>query len=124
MPSSATSTCPIRTASNSWNGRSLHKPETAILLLTGYGTIESAVEAIRLGAFDYLTKPVIDDELNFSIQRALGQRKIVEENKKLKKQLDDKFGLSHIIGRDYKMAKMFDLIESVSDTRTTGPDSR
>jgi two-component system, NtrC family, response regulator HydG len=95
------------------------KPETAILLLTGYGTIESAVEAIRLGAFDYLTKPVIDDELNFSIQRALGQRKIVEENKKLKKQLDDKFGLSHIIGRDYKMAKMFDLLESVSDTRTT-----
>lgn len=95
------------------------KPETSVILLTGYGTIESAVEAIRLGAFDYLTKPVIDDELNFSIQRALGQKKIVEENKKLKKQLDEKFGLSHIIGRDYKMAKMFDLIESVSDTRTT-----
>jgi two-component system response regulator HydG len=95
------------------------KPDTAVILLTGYGTIESAVEAIRLGAFDYLTKPVIDDELNFSIQRALGQKKIVEENKKLKKQLDEKFGLSHIIGRDYKMAKMFDLLESVSDTRTT-----
>lgn len=95
------------------------KPETSVILLTGYGTIESAVEAIRLGAFDYLTKPVIDDELNFSIQRALGQKKIVEENKKLKKQLDEKFGLSHIIGRDYKMAKMFDLLESVSDTRTT-----
>ncbi|RLS51172.1 MAG: sigma-54-dependent Fis family transcriptional regulator [Planctomycetota bacterium] len=97
----------------------LAKPETSVILLTGYGTIESAVEAIRLGAFDYLTKPVIDDELNFSIQRALGQKKIVEENKKLKKQLDEKFGLSHIIGRDYKMAKMFDLLESVSDTRTT-----
>ncbi|MCA9089969.1 MAG: sigma-54-dependent Fis family transcriptional regulator [Planctomycetaceae bacterium] len=96
-----------------------HKPETAIILLTGYGTIESAVEAIRLGAFDYLTKPVIDDELNFSIQRALGQRKIVEENRLLKKQLDQKFGLSNIIGRDYKMAKLFDLIESVADTRTT-----
>jgi two-component system response regulator HydG len=95
------------------------KPDTSVILLTGYGTIESAVEAIRLGAFDYLTKPVIDDELNFSIQRALGQKKIVEENKKLKKQLDEKFGLSHIIGRDYKMAKMFDLLESVSDTRTT-----
>ena len=51
--------------------------------MTGYGTIESAVEAIRLGAFDYLTKPIIDDELNFSIQRALGQRQIVEENKTL-----------------------------------------
>ncbi|QDT30846.1 sigma-54-dependent transcriptional regulator [Thalassoglobus polymorphus] len=96
-----------------------NKPETSVILLTGYGTIESAVEAIRLGAFDYLTKPVIDDELNFSIQRALGQRKIVEENKKLKQQLNEKHGISNIIGRDYKMAKMFDLIESVSDTRTT-----
>ncbi len=96
-----------------------NKPDTSVILLTGYGTIESAVEAIRLGAFDYLTKPVIDDELNFSIQRALSQREIVQENKQLKRQLDDKFGLSNIIGRDYKMAKMFDLIESVADTRTT-----
>lgn len=96
-----------------------NKPDTSVILLTGYGTIESAVEAIRLGAFDYLTKPVIDDELNFSIQRALGQRQIVEENKKLKQQLNEKHAISNIIGRDYKMAKMFDLIESVADTRTT-----
>ena len=96
-----------------------NKPDTEVILLTGYGTIESAVEAIRIGAFDYLTKPVIDDELNFSIQRALGQREIVEENKKLKQQLNEKFGPANIIGRDYKMAKMFDLIESVADTRTT-----
>ncbi|TWT38297.1 Transcriptional regulatory protein ZraR [Thalassoglobus neptunius] len=96
-----------------------NKPETSVILLTGYGTIESAVEAIRIGAFDYLTKPVIDDELNFSIQRALGQREIVEENKKLKEQLQVKFGPANIIGHDYKMAKMFDLIESVADTRTT-----
>lgn len=95
------------------------KPDTAVIMLTGYGTIESAVEAIRLGAFDYLTKPVIDDELSFSIQRALGQRQILEENKHLKQQLDERFGLSNIIGRDYKMSKMFDLIESVADTRTT-----
>ena len=47
-----------------------HAPDTEIILLTGYGTIESAVEAIRMGAFDYLTKPVIDAELNLSIQRA------------------------------------------------------
>jgi two-component system, NtrC family, response regulator HydG len=96
-----------------------HKPETAVILITGYGTIESAVEAIRMGAFDYLTKPVIDDELNFSIQRALGQRKIVEENKQLRARLDERFGISNIIGHDYKMTRMFDLIESVADTRTT-----
>jgi len=96
-----------------------NKPDVAVILITGFGTIESAVEAIRLGAFDYLTKPVIDDELNFSIQRALGQRRIVDENRKLRAQLDERFGLSNIIGRDHKMIKMFDLIESVADTRTT-----
>ncbi len=98
---------------------SQNSPDTAVILLTGYGTIESAVEAIRLGAFDYLTKPVIDDELNFSIQRALGQRMIVEENRNLKAQLDQRFGLASIVGRDYKMLKMYDLIESVADTKTT-----
>lgn len=94
-------------------------PDTSVIMLTGYGTIESAVEAIRVGAFDYLTKPVIDDELNLAIQRALSQRRIVQENKTLRKQLDQRFGLSNIVGRDYKMQKMFDLIESVADTRAT-----
>lgn len=94
-------------------------PDTAVILLTGFGTIESAVEAIRMGAFDYLTKPVIDEELRFSIERAMGQRKILEENKKLKAQLTQRYGLSSIVGKDYKMLRMFELIESVADTRTT-----
>lgn len=94
-------------------------PETAVILLTGLGTIESAVEAIRMGAFDYLTKPIIEDELSLAIQRALSQSKLIEENKSLKAQLDQRFGLGNIIGRDYRMAKMYDLIESVADTRTT-----
>jgi len=96
-----------------------HAPETAVLMLTGYGTIESAVEAIRVGAFDYLTKPVIDEELHLSIQRALGQQQIVEENKSLKQQLTERYGLSSIIGGDYKMTRLYDLIESVADTRAT-----
>ena len=96
-----------------------HAKETAIILLTGYGTIESAVEAIRVGAFDYLTKPVIDEELSLTIQRALGQRKIVAENKQLKAQLTDRFGMANIVGRDYKMVRMFDLIDSVAPTQAT-----
>jgi DNA-binding NtrC family response regulator len=96
-----------------------HAPETSVILLTGFGTIESAVEAIRMGAFDYLTKPVIDEELRFSIERAIGQRQIVEENRKLKAQLSQRFGLSSVIGKDYKMLRMFELMESVADTRTT-----
>jgi two-component system response regulator HydG len=94
-------------------------PETAVILLTGYGTIESAVEAIRIGAFEYLTKPLIDEELSLAVQRALDRRKIVEENKSLRKQLDQRFGLSNVIGRDFKMVRLFDLIESVADTKTT-----
>ena len=94
-------------------------PDTAVILLTGFGTIESAVEAIRMGAFDYLTKPVIDEELNLSIERAISQRQILQENQQLKAQLSEKHGLSNIIGKDYKMLRMFELIESVADTRTT-----
>ncbi len=93
--------------------------DTDVILITGYGTIESAVEAMRMGAFEYLTKPVIDQELHLAIQRALGQRKIVEENKNLKAQLNQRFGLASIIGRDYRMIRLFDLIESVADTKTT-----
>lgn len=94
-------------------------PDTEVILLTGYGTIESAVEAIRIGAFDYLTKPVIDEELCLTIERALGQKKIVQENKNLKAQLNERFGLANIVGKDYKMLRMYDLIESVADTQTT-----
>jgi DNA-binding NtrC family response regulator len=100
-----------------WAGE--HASETDVILMTGYGTIESAVEAIRMGAFDYLTKPIIDEELDLSIQRALAQRVVLAENRKLKAQLDERFGPKNLVGRDYKMVRLFDLIESVSDTRTT-----
>ena len=94
-------------------------PESAVIILTGYGTIESAVEAMRIGAFEYLTKPVIDEELEMVIQRALKQRHIEDENKHLRAQLDKKHGISNIVGNDIRMSKLFDMIESVADTRTT-----
>ncbi len=59
------------------------QPAAAVIMITGYGTVESAVEAIRLGAFDFLTKPLIDEELQMAIQRALDQRKVIEENRLL-----------------------------------------
>jgi two-component system response regulator HydG len=94
-------------------------PDTQIILLTGFGTIERAVDAIRLGASDYLTKPVIDDELDFSIRRALARKQTAVEDKLVRQALNQRFGLGNIVGHDYRMQKMFDLIESVSDTRTT-----
>lgn len=95
------------------------RPQSTVILITGYGTVETAVEAIRAGAFDLLTKPLIDEELNMSIERALNQRKVVEENKQLKAQLDRRLGLENIIGHDARMRKVFDVIDSIADTKAT-----
>ena len=94
-------------------------PNTSVILITGYGTVESAVEAIRAGAFDFLTKPLIDEELDMTIERALGQRQVIAENKNLKAQLDMRFGMENIIGGDHRMLKVFDMIDAVADTKAS-----
>ncbi len=94
-------------------------PELPVILLTGYGTIETGVEAIRAGAFDLLTKPLIDQELELAINRALSQRKVVEENQQLREQLDMRYGMDNIIGHDRRMQRVFDMIDSVADTKAT-----
>ncbi len=95
------------------------RPQTAVILITGYGTVETAVEAMRSGAFDLLTKPLLDEELLFSIERALNQRQVIEENKSLKAQLDLRFGMENIVGHDARMRRVFDIIDSVADTKAT-----
>ena len=94
-------------------------PDLIVILITGYGTVETAVEAIRAGAFDFLTKPLIDEELTLALDRALKTRVVLEENKTLKAQLDLRFGMENIIGHDRRMLKVFDVIDSVADTRAT-----
>ncbi len=95
------------------------KPDLTVILLTGYGTVETAIEALRAGAFDMLTKPLIDEELSVAIERALAQRKVLEENQALKQQLDLRFGLENIVGHDHRMLKVFDMIDRIADTRAT-----
>lgn len=94
-------------------------PSIVPVVLTGYGTIESAVKAIRDGAFDYMSKPVVDDELRMTLERALRQQTLLAENTNLKRQLDTKFGLGSVIGRDYRMAKAFEMIEAVAPSKAT-----
>jgi len=94
-------------------------PHTAVVMISGYGTVTSAMEAIRGGAFDYLTKPIIDQELGMTIERALGQREVIQENINLKQQLDQRFGLDNVVGRDERMLRVFDVIDSVADTKAT-----
>jgi len=94
-------------------------PQIVAIIITGYGTIESAVEAIKSGAYDYLTKPIIDDELRLSVERAIKQQSLISENVTLKSQLENKYSLENIISQDYKMAKIFELVEAVADSKTT-----
>jgi DNA-binding NtrC family response regulator len=94
-------------------------PQTVVIVITGYGTIESAVEAIKMGGHDYLTKPVIDDDLLMSVERALRQQTLMSENQVLRSQLANKFSLENIVSHDYKMSRIFDLVEAVADSKTT-----
>ncbi len=96
-------------------------PDTPIILMTGYGSIEKAVEAIREGAYDYITKPISDGEIKITLERLIGQRKLEEENIRLKEELAGKQRdqFCGIVGQDEKMQRIYTLIEAVSDTRAT-----
>ena len=94
-------------------------PQTVAIVITGYGTIESAVRAIKQGAYEYLTKPIVDDELRLAVERAIKQQSLMSENESLRLQLEQKYRLENIISHNYKMAKIFDLVEAVADTKTT-----
>ena len=96
-----------------------HHADTAVLVITGYATPETAVEAVREGAYDLLTKPLIDDELTLAIERAIGQREITRENEVLRQQLDRRSGLENILSHDYRMMKIFDVVDSVADARAS-----
>src|SRR3954454_4822460 len=94
-------------------------PHVVIIVITGYGSIEGAVEATKIGAFDYLTKPIVDDEIRVVVEKAVRQQSLLFENQTLKQQLDLRFGLENIVGHDFRMLKIFDLVNAVADSRTT-----
>jgi DNA-binding NtrC family response regulator len=94
-------------------------PHVVMIVITGYGSIEGAVEATKIGAFDYLTKPIVDDEIRVVVEKAVRQQSLLFENQTLRQQLDLRFGLENIIGHDFRMLKIFDLVNAVADSRTT-----
>src|SRR5580698_10276402 len=90
-----------------------------VVVITGYGSIEGAVEATKMGAFDYLTKPIVDEEIRTVVEKAARQQSLLFENQTLRQQLDLRFGLENVVGHDHKMLKIFDLVDAVADSRTT-----
>jgi two-component system, NtrC family, response regulator AtoC len=94
-------------------------PPAVVIVITGYGSIESAVEAMKNGAFDYLEKPFKVDELKLCVQRALSYNAAVSETVYLRKQLKKKYEFSQIIGNAPSMQAVFKMIERVANTDST-----
>ncbi|MEI8353680.1 MAG: sigma-54 dependent transcriptional regulator [Lentisphaerota bacterium] len=94
-------------------------PDVVCLLLTAYGSVETAVEAMKQGAYDFLTKPVNLDHLEVVLERALQSRAMEARVEELEGRLDDKYGMERIIGQAPEMRHVFDLIRQAAPTQAT-----
>jgi DNA-binding NtrC family response regulator len=94
-------------------------PETDFVILTGHGTVETAVHAMKKGAFDYLIKPVNIEELQLLIERIFEQKALKQENERLRREVDDRYGFDSIIGRSMPMEGVFEKVRQVAPTRAS-----
>jgi DNA-binding NtrC family response regulator len=92
------------------------QPGARVILMTAFGSLETAIEAMRQGAFDYLTKPFKLGEVSLAIQRALEDRRLREENRRLRAQIEERFGLDALRGRSPAMQAALDRIRAVADS--------
>lgn len=90
-----------------------------VIVLTAYGTVQSAVEAMKLGAFDYITKPFNLDEISIVIEKALNLSKLQKENLMLKMQLRKRYNFKGLVGRSKSMEHVYEMIEKIADTDST-----
>ena len=91
-------------------------PETAVLLITAFTTAEQAVEAMKLGAYDYIGKPFKVEEVKVLVRKALEKRSLEEENKRLKAEVQERFSFSGLIGKSKQMREVYDLIAKVAES--------
>jgi DNA-binding NtrC family response regulator len=94
-------------------------PDATVIMMTAYATIENAVEAMKLGAFDFITKPFDTNHLTFLIQRAMGQRQLAAENELLREELDSAHGYDKIIGNNARMHEVMRLVRKVAPSETS-----
>src|SRR5881392_4192123 len=92
-----------------------HSPQTVVLVITAFASTETAVEAMKLGAYDYLTKPFKLDEIKLTIANALERKRLQDENQALKRQLRRERGFGNFIGKSRQMLDIFDTIRKAAD---------
>ena len=96
-----------------------HTPETVVIVITAVGSTDTAVEAMKLGAYDYITKPFKLDEIHVIIRRALERKRLRDENLYLRKQLETQHRFDNIVGKSARMAEIFDTIRKIADSPST-----
>ena len=89
---------------------------TPVIIITAFGTIESAIKAMKMGAYDYITKPFQMDEIVLTVKKALENRLLKQEVVRLKKEVETRYHFHQLIGKNPSMQKIYDLIERISDT--------
>ena len=94
-------------------------PDAKVVMMTAYGTVENAVEAMKLGAFDYVMKPFSADEIELVLKRAFEHKRLILENRLLRSELAGKYRFENIVGKSPQMQEIFELVEVVADTKAT-----
>jgi two-component system, NtrC family, response regulator PilR len=94
-------------------------PETAVIVITAVGSTETAVEAMKLGAYDYITKPFKLDEINLIVKNALERKHLLEENRYLRKQLQVQYQYDNLVGKSGGMVAVWDTIRKIADSPST-----
>jgi DNA-binding NtrC family response regulator len=94
-------------------------PSVSVIMLTGHGTIETAVQAMRNGAFDFLTKPINLDRLSMLVKRALSSRELILQHRALQEELEQRRQSNIIIGKSPEMRRIMDLIAQVAPTKAS-----
>ncbi len=97
----------------------LRLPDTPVVMMTAFGSVEKAVEAMRKGAFDYILKPFKNEELKLTIVKAIDHYHLVRQNRQMARELQGKYHFGNIIGKSSKMQRIFELIEKVAPTKAT-----
>jgi len=95
------------------------KPDVPVLMITAYGNIKEAVEAMKAGALDYILKPFDVEELKIIIAQALEKRRLKKENIELRKELKEKYSFENIVGKSKRMMEVYNLIEKIAVTDST-----
>ena len=95
------------------------RPETTVILITAFGTVETAVDAIRAGAYDYITKPIDYEQLLLVVNRAMERQQLLEEVRNLRRSLDEKYGFDSIVGRSKALLRVLEIASRVAERDST-----